>query len=248
MCTRFYIETNQSDALQSTLKSVQRSSLTAFMQEQLGRNVITYGEVRPTDIAIVIASNKNGVRAVFPMIWGFTAPFRPTSHHQEHPEKTSKGRSGILVNCRVETASKKPLWKDSWAKRRCIIPASCYFEWGPPATDQKLLSTLKSADGRTDESGDRKIKGKTESKIKYAIRPKDEAITYLAGLYRIENGYPHFAVLTREPGEDIRLIHDRMPVILKQDSIDAWINPYSQIRIIDEIAQTSLTGMDYQSL
>ena len=70
---------------------------------------------------------------------------------------------------------------------------------------------------------------------------------YLAGLYRIENGYPHFAVLTREPGDRIRFIHDRMPVILKRDNIDAWINPQSRMEIIENLAMTSLTDMDYET-
>ena len=67
----------------------------------------------------------------------------------------------------------------------------------------------------------------------------------LAGLYHIENGYPHFAILTREPGLNIRFIHNRMPVILKQDQINDWINPQSEIQTIEAIAQSALTEMEY---
>ena len=51
----------------------------------------------------------------------------------------------------------------------------------------------------------------------------------MAGLYRIEEikgiKVPVFTILTREPIEEIRFIHDRMPVILPKDSIREWVNP-----------------------
>ena len=77
---------------------------------------------------------------------------------------------------------------------------------------------------------------------------ENELVTYLAGLYRLENGYPHFAVLTREPDEEIRLIHNRMPVILKADQINTWINPQSTIEEINHIAQSANTKMEYMEI
>lgn len=64
--------------------------------------------------------------------------------------------------------------------------------------------------------------GRTKKKDlgkKYAIMPKGQELTWLCGLYRLENNYPHFVLLTREPGEDIAFIHDRMPLILPEDVI-----------------------------
>lgn len=266
MCTRFYLE-QEDTYIQSTIKAVQHSSLTVLMQKQLGKNVITSGEVHPTDIAAVIASNKKGDRAVFPMIWGFTLPSQFYSsvasslHDQngENPKRKPKTRPGVLVNCRVETASKKPLWKDSWSEHRCIIPASYYYEWGPSTSDQMIINTLSPAADRKPvpaiSSGNVVIptvknRKSDNRKMKYTIRPRVENnaesndITYLAGLYRMENGFPHFAVLTREPGESIRFIHDRMPVILRRDQINDWINPHSNMQMIEVIVQTSLTDMD----
>ena len=64
---------------------------------------------------------------------------------------------------------------------------------------------------------------------KYAIQPCGSDVTYLAGLYRIEESrdlkYPVFAVLTRTPTDDLREIHDRMPLILPESEIDKWISP-----------------------
>ena len=44
-------------------------------------------------------------------------------------------------------------------------------------------------------------------------------------LYRIEEGFPVFTVLTREPSAELRRIHDRMPLILPKEKIDAWVRP-----------------------
>ena len=110
-----------------------------------------------------------------------------------------------LFNARIETAAVKQTFKDSWQYQRCIIPASYYFEW----------QHFKSPDGK-EKTGD-----------KFAIQPAGYTVTWLCGLYRIENGYPVFVVLTKEPTVKLSQIHDRMPVMLPADKIDEWINPAS---------------------
>ncbi|MBR1742648.1 MAG: SOS response-associated peptidase [Lachnospiraceae bacterium] len=110
-----------------------------------------------------------------------------------------------LFNARVETAAIKPTFQESWRSYRCIIPASWYFEW----------QHYKSTDGRT-KTGD-----------KYAIQPKDVTSIWLCGLYRIENGYPVFVILTKEPADSLQDIHDRMPFLLPEEKIEDWIDPAS---------------------
>ena len=58
------------------------------------------------------------------------------------------------------------------------------------------------------------------------VQPPEKASDNPFELYRIDEGFPVFVVLTREPGEEIRFIHDRMPLILPEKCIDDWINPY----------------------
>lgn len=71
---------------------------------------------------------------------------------------------------------------------------------------------------------------------------------WLAGLYRIEERnnvkYPVFTILTREPTEDLRKIHDRMPVLLPEQSVDEWISPKSDP---EGVAKTALTDMVYET-
>ena len=88
------------------------------------------------------------------------------------------------------------MFKDGLKNRRCLIPASSYFEW------------------------EKRDKGK----IKYDIRPDGNGTLYMAGLYRIEGNKAVFTILTREPAESIAFIHDRMPVILPNDMRNDWLN------------------------
>lgn len=186
MCTRFYVEPD-TEEIREIIAQVQRSQLTdRFIKA--GSAIFTSGEIRPTNVVPVIASNRNGMISVFPMKWGFQIP----------------GRS-LLVNARVETAAEKPTFKDSWEKRRCIIPASWYYEW------EHLIGNA----------------GQKRTGDKYMIQPKGSSMTWLAGLYRIEDGLPVFTILTREPTHDLRRIHNRMPLIFSAEQIDEWIKPDS---------------------
>ena len=136
--------------------------------------------------------------AIFPMAWGFT----------------HKATTKPLANCRVGTADTKALWKDSWFRRRCVIPASWYYEWGYPLYDEDNCSMAEY---------------RNTKKIKFAIQTEGSEITYIAGLYRYEEHsgmqVPMFTVLTREAVGSVRDIHDRMPVILDKDSLRDWIRP-----------------------
>ena len=78
---------------------------------------------------------------------------------------------------------------------------------------------------------------------KYLIQPKGADITWLCGLYRIENGFPTFVVLTKEPCEELRFIHDRMPLILPDDVIDEWLKPDTNP---DELLSYAVNDMIYE--
>ena len=169
--------------------------------------------IRPTDIAAVLAPNKQGDIAVFSLIWGFT----------------HEAASQLIVNCRIETADQKAIWKDSWFRRRCIIPASWYFELGIPPSEV----------GFHNDNEQHSIK-----KEKYAIQPEGTEITYLAGLYRFEEHrgvqVPMFAVLTRESVAPVRAIHERMPLILGKEDLKDWIRPGSDPASISKRALTNM--------
>ena len=110
-----------------------------------------------------------------------------------------------IINARVETAREKATFRDSWENRRCAIPASYYFEWEHLKTDS----------------------GKKKTGEKFMIQLEGSSIVFFAGLYRVEviKGVkvPVFTILTTEAAEEVRFIHDRMPVMLAKDDVDRWV-------------------------
>ena len=77
------------------------------------------------------------------------------------------------------------------------------------------------------------------------ILPQGSTMTWPCGLYRIENGLPAFLILTREEGEGIRFIHDRMPLIMPWDYADDWIKPGTKP---EKLVRLSLTEMKYEKV
>ena len=195
MCCRYLLE--ESPELRPLIEAMNRSPLAGklFPRDALRSS----GEVRPADISPVVAPDRKGHPAVFPMKWGFS------------------GRS-LVVNARSETAASLPMFRDSWQTRRCAVPASCYFEW----------EHLPSPGGKKKAGG------------KYRLQQRDSAVTWLCGLYRMESGIPCFVILTREPGENIRFIHDRMPLILPESLISQWVRPDALPEELLSSARTNL--------
>ena len=80
---------------------------------------------------------------------------------------------------------------------------------------------------------------------KYMIRTNGSAMTWLCGLYQIEDRMPKFVILTRAPGEGIRFIHDRMPLIMPEQLIDEWIAPELKP---ESLLQNALTDMSFMRI
>ena len=127
------------------------------------------------------------------------------------------GSKGLLINARAETAAEKGSFREAWSKHRCVIPASWYFEW---------------------EHDEKKKAGR-----KYALRPEEAGLIWLAGLYRMENGLPVFVILTRPADEGILWMHDRMPVMLPLSEVNEWISPAGDP---EKIIQSCLTKVRWE--
>ncbi len=115
---------------------------------------------------------------------------------------------GCIINARSETAAEKAMFRIPMQLGRCLIPASWYFEWEKAGT----------------------------SKIKHAIQ-MPEPVTYLAGLSRTEqDGRTTCVILTRQASDQIRYIHDRMPVILQPKFHDEWLHGRMPNKVLEQAA------------
>lgn len=107
-----------------------------------------------------------------------------------------------LSNARGESLDEKPSFRDSYRRRRCLIPASGFFEW--------------------------KTEGKT--KLPYFIHRKSDAPMAMAGLWESWTSHEGeivrtFCVITTTPNALMALIHDRMPVIITPEHYREWLDP-----------------------
>ncbi len=106
-----------------------------------------------------------------------------------------------MINAKAETIDRKPSFKNSFRRKRCLVPADGFYEW-------------------------KKVNSK--EKIPYRITMKDGSPFAMAGVWdtwKDENGEAinSFAIITTEPNELMKNIHTRMPVILKSGEERIWI-------------------------
>lgn len=174
MCGRYYIDIDEKelrdicDEVKKNMSNIPEQ-LTFFKSE---------GEIFPTNIIPV----QTGEDSYEPMKWGF---------------KKYDGKWQI-INARSETAQSKSLFKNSMLDRRCLIPASGYYEWQKSGT----------------------------TKQKYSFFLPGQPVIYMAGCYKIEKGnlLPTFVILTRNASEKFAEIHDRMPIIIPKHNIYSWLH------------------------
>ena len=105
-----------------------------------------------------------------------------------------------LFNARAETVAEKPTFRRLLRAHRCLVPATGFYEW---ATEG----------GR---------------KVPHRFMLDDGDLFAFAGLYdpgKGDEGHAAFTLLTTRPNDVVAPYHDRMPVILRQDLEDLWLDP-----------------------
>jgi putative SOS response-associated peptidase YedK len=106
------------------------------------------------------------------------------------------------INARAETVATSPVFREALKRRRCLVPASGFYEW------------------QQTERG----------KLPYFIHLKDIELFAFAGLYDVwqdaeGNELRTYTIITTTPNELVQPIHNRMPVILHPDDEAMWIDP-----------------------
>jgi putative SOS response-associated peptidase YedK len=148
--------------------------------------------IAPTQLVPVITSQSPKGFSFF--YWGITPDFGQ-----------NKPVAQKLINARAETVKEKISFKNSFEKRRCLIPADGFFEW-------------------------KKLGKKT--KIPYRFTLKDDELFAFAGIweeYETVNGESQhtFLILTTTPNNLVEDVHDRMPVILNRNMEKKWLDSYT---------------------
>ena len=106
-----------------------------------------------------------------------------------------------LINARLETVAEKPSFRSAWKTRRCLVPASGYYEWRP-------------------EAG---------VKQPYWIHDAEQPMIVFGGIWenwKTPEGdwLRSFAIITTAAGDDMLELHDRTPLMLSGDVLNAWLH------------------------
>lgn len=148
--------------------------------------------VAPTQRLPVVRDVEGGGREAVMMRWGLVPSWA---------KDASIGSR--MINARGETVASKPAFRSAYRKRRCVVPASGFYEWETPAGGGP--------------------------KQPWYIRVKDAPLFAMAGLWeqwKPAEGEPleTFTVVTTAANELIGRFHDRMPVILPLERLDRWLD------------------------
>ncbi|MFV1965068.1 MAG: SOS response-associated peptidase [Pirellulaceae bacterium] len=114
-----------------------------------------------------------------------------------------------MINARAETAAEKPSFRSAFRRRRCLVLADGYYEW-------KKVGSRKQP---------------------YYFRLSEGRAFAFAGLWEVwregeasDDALETCTIMTTEPNELGRPIHDRMPVIIDPENYDEWMDPRMQDR------------------
>lgn len=144
--------------------------------------------------------------------------------------------SSHLINARAETLTEKPSFKNAYRHRRCLIPATGFFEWQSTGR----ASSLPASDIHT-IPGDKR-------KQPYHIHRLDHALFAFAGVWEYwehdqETVYS-CAIITTAANDKIAPIHDRMPVIIAPDDYNHWLaKKTAVVEMADFLAADAYRGM-----
>lgn len=145
----------------------------------------------PSQLLPVIVENAEGERTAVPMQWGLIPRW-----------KRPDGKASVApINARAETLQEKPMFRGLVKARRCIVPASGFYEW-------------------------RKIDGRKQP---YYLTSDDGELWGLAGLYDLTHDEENaaagsFTIITTGANPLVAPLHERMPVILRREDEEEWVS------------------------
>ena len=153
-------------------------------------NIAASWNVAPTQPAMVVRLNRDtGERNLDVLQWGLVPYFTKDLKKAQRP-----------INARSETAAGSSVFREAMKKRRCLVPATAFYEW----------------------------KAAADGKQPYAFARTDGAPLAFAGLWEAWRDAAGevlrtFTILTTAANADMAPVHNRMPVILEEEEWRAWL-------------------------
>ena len=149
---------------------------------------IRYNIPPGTDIPVIRLS-PDGKRVLHLLGWGLVP------HWAKDPSIGAR-----LNNARGESVAEKPSFRDAFKRRRCLVPASGFYEW--------------------------KTEGKTKQPYYFSLKSgKPMAMAGLWESWKAPDGsiLRTVCIVTTAANEVMAPIHDRMPVIIRQENLQTWL-------------------------
>lgn len=150
----------------------------------------------PTQALPVV--RQQSIRGVAFLIWGLIPPGSPT------PKVPFSN-----INARAESIARRRVFREPFARRRCLVPASGFYEWQSTAS---------------------------KAKQPYWVHPPEGGLWAFAGVWErwgpSADVLESFAIITTEGNAVVAPIHDRMPVIIQADAYDAWLDLETPVEVL----------------
>ena len=169
--------------------------IASHFQVQLSLPLTPRYNIAPSQEVPAVRETESGGRELAVLRWGLI------------PHWAKEERIGYkMINARSDAVFSKPAYRAAIRRRRCLIPASGFFEW------------------------QRSVRGKQP----YLIKVRDADLFAMAGLWERwtnpETGevVESCTIMTTRPNSVVGALHDRMPVIIEPDFYALWLDPAIQ--------------------
>ena len=190
MCGRF--------ALSAMLTDIAEEFSTSAVPD---RTLPVDWNIKPTQDIYIVKNQEITIAS-----WGLIAPWSKNSSDALRSQSQA-------INARSESVHEKPTFRNAFRQRRCLVPATGYYEW---ATEL----------------------GRYKTKQPVFISRDDERLLAFAGIFdrwispegEIRDSV---AIITRDAVGDLAKVHNRMPLFLPRDRWDAWMD--SKVTDVEEI-------------
>jgi putative SOS response-associated peptidase YedK len=158
--------------------------------------------VAPGQAVPVLAQDRRG-RRIGPLVWGLLPSWSSPS-----------GRT--FINARSETVADTRSFRDSFAARRCLVPADGFYEW----------------------------RREGASRTPFWFHRPDRGLFTMAAIWDHwsapgSESRHTFAILTTEASADVRGVHHRMPVVIPEADREAWLQHDSSARDLMDLMEAA---------